>query len=80
MNIGCLGWGSLIWFPNGLPIAKWESDGPILPIEFARQSKNGQLTLVLMDKDNYVPVLHSVLLVPDLSTAITLLSLREGCP
>ena len=79
MNIGCLGWGSLVWNPDGLPITKWKYDGPFLPLEFARQSMDGRLTLVLLNKGNNVPVLYSILRAHDLTTAITLLSTREGC-
>jgi len=80
VSIGCLGWGSLIWNLDGLPIARWKGDGPALPIEFARQSKNGRLTLVLLDHGKRVPVLHGILRVPDLNVAISALSTREGCP
>jgi|ERR1700687_5818126 len=48
MEIAVLGWGSLIWCPGGLRIkTKWHSDGPRLPIEFARISGDGRLTLVI---------------------------------
>ena len=48
MKIFFLGWGSLIWFPDNLSKkGEWYRDGPCLPVEFARISNNGRLTLVL---------------------------------
>lgn len=48
MNIAVLGWGSLIWCPGSLRIkTRWREDGPKLPIEYARISKDGRLTLVI---------------------------------
>ncbi|HEV7241290.1 MAG TPA: hypothetical protein VGQ36_18810 [Thermoanaerobaculia bacterium] len=48
MNIAILGWGSLIWCPGGLRIkTRWHTDGPLLPIEFARISQDDRLTLVI---------------------------------
>jgi len=48
MAIAILGWGSLIWCVGNLRIqGAWRQDGPTLPIEFARISADGRLTLVL---------------------------------
>ena len=48
MHIAVIGWGSLIWCPGCLRIkSRWHSDGPALPIEFARISSDKRLTLVI---------------------------------
>lgn len=48
MKIVILGWGSLIWDPRDLPHQEpWLDDGPKLPLEFSRISKDRRLTLVI---------------------------------
>jgi hypothetical protein len=48
MQVAVIAWGSLIWCPGSLQIkSKWFTDGPLLPIEFARISGDGRLTLVI---------------------------------
>lgn len=43
-----LAWGSLVWDPRELQIAaKFMADGPLLPVEFCRISKDGRLTLAI---------------------------------
>lgn len=55
MNIAIIGWGSLIWRPDTLSmIGEWQKDGPFLPIEFARISRDNRLTLVL--RKNSTPI------------------------
>ncbi len=79
MKIACLGWGSLIWDPRGLPVQpKWSTDGPFLPVEFARQSSDGRITLVIDAKASPVQVLWSQMLSPDLLGAKKALRDREG--
>lgn len=48
MDIAVIGWGSVVWNPGSLDLASlWHKDGPELPIEFARLSGNGTITLVV---------------------------------
>jgi hypothetical protein len=79
MIVACLGWGSLVWNPGGLPISSaWRSDGPTIPVEFARQSDNGRITLVITDAAPEVTVLWATLAAGDIEKAKAELALREG--
>lgn len=81
MKIACIGWGSLIWRPENLLIVReWFHDGPILPVEFVRQSKDGRLTLVIYTKAKPVRTLWALMSTPDLETAKVSLLIREGIP
>ena len=61
MRIAVLGWGSLVWDPDGsygantaiAPGATWSASGPMMPVEFARISKDGRLTLVVLPEHEY---------------------------
>lgn len=80
MKIACLGWGSLIWNPGELKIQrKWFQDGPILPVEFTRVSRDGRMTLVIdKNKDTRpVRVLWSLMNANDLEEAKESLGDRE---
>lgn len=79
MKIVILGWGSLIWNPDGLPMrGSWRKHGPVLPIEFSRISSDGRLTLVI-DEGNGVDVPTQYVLSPrtKLTDAIEDLRKRE---
>jgi hypothetical protein len=85
MKIAILGWGSLIWNPKNLEIDKtigkngWQDDGPMLPIEFARISKDGRLTLVIVPGEKKVQTLYAISKFGELDHAVLDLAVREGC-
>lgn len=83
--IACLGWGSLVWDPRDLPCrGGWHSDGPSLPVEFARESgakknqRGDKITLVICPESARVQTYWVLLDVPDLTAARKCLATREG--
>lgn len=82
MRIACLGWGSLVWDSRDLRIVGgrngWNDDGPLLPVEFARQSRGDRLTLVLVPDGPAVPTLWAEMLEDDIDAARLALASREG--
>jgi hypothetical protein len=81
MKIAILGWGSLIWQPKDLKFDAnigWKEDGPVLPIEFARISKGGRLTLVITPHGTKVPTLYCISSFDAINVAISNLKKREG--
>jgi len=79
MVMAYLGWGSLVWDPRGLPIrGGWHQDGPLLPIEFARQSDDDRITLVLSQGRALVRALWALSSAESLAEAREALRIREG--
>ncbi len=78
-TIACLGWGSLIWDPRTLPIRRhWYNDGPFIPVEFARQSNDGRITLVVVQGVRLMRSLWALMDTGDLNDAVDKLAEREG--
>lgn len=81
MDIAVIGWGSLIWCPGSLRIkTKWRKDGPMLPIEFARKSDDGRLTLVIHPGSSRQRTYWAISEETGLGKARANLKEREGCP
>ncbi len=78
MNIACLGWGSLVWDPQTLHVRSvWFTDGPLLPIEFARESKDKRITLVITPDSPCVRSLWALSSFDSVDAAKADLALRE---
>ena len=75
-----LAWGSLVWDPRELKTAaKFAPNGPLLPIEFCRVSKDGRLTLAIDETFGDVCRTYSAQSAfADLDAAIENLRKREG--
>jgi len=79
MRIAVVGWGSLIWNPGGLNMTgRWRPDGPHLPVEFARRSSRGRLTLAIEPSSEEQPTYWAVLGLTQLDEARSNLREREG--
>lgn len=76
--IACIGWGSLIWNTGSLDVdGHWRADGPLIPVEYARQSDNGLITLVVVEGCAQVITLWSAFNTRDLAAARESLRRRE---
>jgi hypothetical protein len=79
MNIVCIAWGSLLWRPGPLKLASgWHPGGPLLPLEFARDSDDSEeLALVLCPGVPLQSTYWAYLDTGELDTARAMLHARE---
>jgi hypothetical protein len=59
-SLACIGYGSLIWNPGNLAPHlqhpdQWFADGPLLPVEFARESSRQRITLAIITNPTGYP-------------------------
>ncbi len=81
MKIAVLGWGSLLWQPKDLHFNEeigWSENGPFLPIEFGRISKDGRMTLVITEHGTEVKTYYAVSKYETVDEAVLNLAVREG--
>jgi len=79
MKIAVIAWGSLVWNPRDLQIVgEWKKDGPLLPVEFARISQDGRVTLVLLEDAEPQRTYWAMSALQDIEKAIVNLTKREG--
>jgi hypothetical protein len=80
MAIAILGWGSLIPCPGDLSIrGGWQTEGPILRIEFSRKSADGRLTLVIdTERGSEITTQYAESACLDVNEAAQNLKQREG--
>jgi len=77
-RLGCIGWGSLIENSGCLVTAgQWKNDGPLLPVEFARESSDGRITLVICPTAARVPTRWILVNQSDVQAARANLGFRE---
>lgn len=78
-KIACLGWGSLVWDQRDLRVdSQWFDDGPNVCVEFARQSLDGRITLVMVEGVSPVQSCWILMGTDSLSSALANLAQREG--
>jgi hypothetical protein len=71
----------LLYDPGDLPLSSaWHADGPLLPVEFCRQSRDEKITLVLTPGMPRVTTLWVTLAVEGVAPARQLLADREARP
>jgi hypothetical protein len=77
-KFACIGWGSLVTDWGELPCdGVWRNDGPALPLEFARESLGGRITLVICANAALVRTYWTELSVTTLAAARNALGKRE---
>jgi hypothetical protein len=80
MRTAVLAWGSLVWCTRDLQVAaEFAPNGPLLPVEFCRVSRDGRLTLAIDETFGASCTTYSApSSFSDLNAALLNLWMREG--
>jgi hypothetical protein len=79
LKIAVIGWGYLIWDPSVMDVEReWRTDGPLLPVEFARFAHGPRLLPVLLEGAPLQPTLWTLSRKASVLAAAADLALREG--
>ena len=79
LKTAIVGWGYLTWDPRGLDLEpQWLTDGPLLPVEFARFASGPRLLPVLVEGAPLQPTLWTLSRKRSVLAAAADLAVREG--
>lgn len=81
MKIALVAWNSVVWNPKKLSIHSFKKNGPVLPLEYSRIQRNGQLALIIDERNGAENAVQwTTFRTKNLDTAIDQFINRTGLP